>query len=309
MYQDVKRPLPSKRAGTNLGESGPHFFCIGPGNSGTTWVADHLKLQRDVWLPPIQELGYLNAGFERYRSSRQLHMHWDWWSITKRIVRNKSLSLGPDRRFFAAARDLASVSDAEPDFGRYRRLFEPAAGRITGDITPNYADLDGDGIRRFGPVLNHAKIFMIARDPVERFWSALSMFWRDRIYGEADYGSLAFVQKVLETQSRQSYLSQIVTRWREGIGADRLKIFLFDDLAADPVKTYREIIDYIGADYRKRIPIISPAYNRKAGSGKVRVSPDAKEWVRETFQPQLRACAELFGSQGEAWLQRHSQPG
>lgn len=309
MYQEVNSPRSARLTECNLSESGPHFFCIGPGNSGTTWIADHLKLQRDVWLPPIQELGYLNAGFERFRNSRHLKLQWDWWSVTKRVVRNKGLSLKADRQFLKAARDLASVPDSRPDFTRYRRLFAPGGGRITGDITPNYADLDIKDIRRFMPVLQNAKIFMIARDPVDRFWSALSMFWRDGIYGDEDYGSLEFVQSVLEKQTRQSYLSRIVHRWREGLGSeDRLKIIQFDDLAADSVKSYREIIDHIGADYRKRIPVVSPAYNRKAGSKKVRVSPEAREWVREHFQPELEACAELFGRYGEQWLRRHCRP-
>lgn len=308
MYQEVNSPRLARKTDSNSSESGPHFFCIGPGNSGTTWVADHLKLQRDVWLPPIQELGYLNAGFERFRGSEHLKLHWDWWSITKRVVRNKGLSLRPDRQFLSAAHDLASVPDSPPDFRRYRKLFEPAAGRVSGDITPSYADLDVEDIRRFGPVLDDAKIFMIARDPVDRFWSALSMYWRDRIYGERDYGSLEFVQSVAERQARQNYLSQIVRRWREGLGPERLKIFHFDDLAADPVRTYRQIVDYIGADYRKRIPVVSAAYNRKAGAKKVSVSPEAREWVRAHFRPELEACANLFGARGERWLKRHNQP-
>ena len=305
MYQDNRLPRLLRSPETNSSEVGPNFFCIGPGNSGTTWIADHLKLQRDVWLTPIQELGYLNAGFERYRGSSDLQMHWDWWSVTKRIVRNKGLSLTPDRQFFAAARDLASVPDNPPDLRRYRRLFEPAAGRITGDITPNYADLDVSRIQHFAPVLEKAKVFMIARDPVERFWSALSMFWRDRVYGEGDYGSLDFVKMVLEHQAKQSFLSRIVTRWQSGIGTDRLKILMFDDLAASPEQTYRDILRYIGADYRKRIPIVSPAYNRKAGSKKLHVSPEARAWVSEKFQTELHACAEMFGAQGMVWLQRH----
>jgi hypothetical protein len=308
MYQEVNSPRLAGKANSNLSESAPHFFCIGPGNSGTTWIADHLKLQRDVWLPPIQELGYFNAGFERFRNSPHLHLHWDWWSITKRVVRNKGFSLKADRQFLEAARALADTPDSKPNFTRYRRLFAPAAGRTTGDITPNYADLDVADIQRFLPVLRDAKIFMIARDPVQRFWSALSMYWRDRIYGEKDYGSLEFVQFVLERQSRQSYLSQIVHRWREGIGEDRLKIFQFDDLVADPAKTYREIVDYIGVDYRKRISIVSPAYNRKAGAKKLSVALDAREWVRQAFQAELEACAELFGPRGEQWLKRHSRP-
>lgn len=288
-------------------ESYPHFFCIGPGSSGTTWVADHLKLQRDVWLPPIQELGYLNAGFERFRDTQHLTIRWDWWSVAKRIVRNKSLSIKDDRKFMESARELAVVPNSKRDLDLYRKLFEPAAGRITGDITPSYAGLDEKDIRKFEPVLRDAKIFMIARDPVERFWSAISMFWRDRVFGDVDYRSLEFAQGIFESHADQNFLSDIVKRWRAGIGSDRLKIFYFDDLASEPGQAYRDIVDYIGADVRKRIPLISPRYNRKAQADKLLVAPEVREWVRSAFQKELESCADMFGDRGEKWLHRHSK--
>lgn len=293
---------------TNLCESYPHFFCIGPGSSGTTWIADHLKLQRDVWLPPIQELGYLNAGFEGFHGSDHLRIGWDWWSIVKRVVRNKSFSLKNDQDFFKRARELARVPNSERDLALYRRLFEPAGTRITGDITPSYAELDVEQIRQFSPVFESAKIFMIARNPVERFWSAVSMYWRDRIFGEVDYASLKFIRTVFETQANQNCLSQIVVRWREGLGDDRLRIFFFDDLSNRPAEVYREIVSFIGADPRKRIPIVSPGYNRKAGTRRIHVEPQVREWVRSAFQDELRACADLFGARGEQWLRRYQEP-
>ncbi|HEY1144466.1 MAG TPA: sulfotransferase [Sphingomicrobium sp.] len=296
-----------QRSGPSLG---PHFFCIGPGCSATTWIADHLKLQRDVWLPPIQELGYLHGGFQRFLGTPHLRLEWDAWSITKRIVRNKSLSLRPDLQFLEHAKALADVPDTTRDLDAYRKLFEPAAGKITGDITPNYADLSVDEIRSFAPVLDDAQIFMIARDPVQRFWSAVATFWRHRVWDDFDYGSLDGAMNLFESEhhQKQHLLSQIVHRWRTGIGEERLKIFMFDDLATNPKATLKDIVSYIGADYRKRIAIVSPALNRKARDPRPDISQDAREAVREAFQPELERCAELFGSYGEQWLERHRRP-
>ena len=309
MFHDHSKVSQSRSQG-RLDRSGPHFFCIGPGCSATTWIADHLKLQRDVWLPPIQELGYLHAGFERFRGSRHLTLEWDWWNITKRIVRNKSLSLSADRQFLANARALAQVSDQIRDLEAYRKLFEPAAGRITGDITPNYADLDVNEIRRFAPVLDGTQIFMIARDPVHRFWSAASTFWRHRIWDDIDFGSPEGAMSFFDSEhhQKQHLLSRIVDRWQAGIGRERLKIFMFDDLANNPKSTLKEIVAYVGADYRKRIPVVSAALNRKAREPKAPVSPDAREAIRQAFQPELERCAELFGHYGERWFDRHRRP-
>ncbi|WP_395624166.1 sulfotransferase [Sphingomonas daechungensis] len=292
---------------TNLCESRPHFFCIGPGSSGTTWIADHLKLQRDVWLPPIQELGYLNAGFEGFRDTKHLDLAWDWWNVVKRVVRNKGFSLKHDQQFYAYARQLAEVPNSERDLELYRKLFEPAGERITGDITPSYAELEVEQIKRFSPVLRRAKVFMIARDPVERFWSAVSMYWRDKVFGDVDYGSFDFIRSVFREQEKQNFLSQIAARWREGLGEHRVQIFYFDDLTERPAHFYKEMVAFIGADPKKRIPMISTAYNRKAGQPKIEVCPEVRQWVRDAFANELRACAKLFGEHGERWRRRHEQ--
>src|SRR4051812_44844536 len=100
-------------------DGGPNFFCIGPANSATTWLADQLKLYPDIWLPPIQELNYLSSGFSRFKGTHNLELAWDWWSILKRLVRNKSLSPRRDLEFLSAARALADKPDSEQDLAAY----------------------------------------------------------------------------------------------------------------------------------------------------------------------------------------------
>jgi Sulfotransferase family len=290
---------------------GPHFFCIGPAKSATTWIADHLKLHTDVWLPPVQEVSYLNAGFGHLRGTEHLAVQWDWWSVVKRVVRNKSLSARRDREFYEVARRLAELPASEMDLDLYRELFAPAGGKITGDISPAYASFSVEEIERVRPVLDGARIFLVARDPVQRFWSRLSMHYRYRTFGDVDYGSVEVARQLFHDpgRSRQHFLSEVVGRWRAGIGEDRLKIFYFDDIVARPVEAFRAIVDYIGADYRKRIPLVSPGFNRQGRTEKAGFSPEAREWVRLAFQPELRACAELFGPYGRKWLDRHSRSG
>src|SRR3954451_13716112 len=150
-------------------EGGPNFFCIGPANSATTWLADQLKLYPHIWLPPIQELNYFSSGFSRFNGTRNLELGWDWWSVVKRLVRNKGLSPRRDLEFLAAARELADLPDSERDLAAYAKLFKPAHGKVTGDISPMYATLTVDQIRELQPVLDGRRVFMIARDPIHRF--------------------------------------------------------------------------------------------------------------------------------------------
>jgi hypothetical protein len=290
--------------------SGPDFVCIGPRKCATTWLADQLKLHRDLWLPPLQELGYLRSGFGKLRGSPHIEMHWDWWNLVKRVVRNKGLTARRDRHFFEVAQALAERPGPEIDLEGYRALFAAAEGRLTGDISPSYASMDVDRIREVAPVLGGARIFMIARDPLARFWSELSMHYRYRTFGELDYGSLETVQGFFDNPARrrQHFPTEILDRWEAALGKGSMKIFYFDDIAQAPEKTLRAIVDYIGGDYGKRVPLVRPSYNRKQSCAKVTVSDEAREWARQAFQPELLACAERFGRYGEAWLKAHRRP-
>ena len=61
------------------------------------------------------------------------------------------------------------------DLESYGRLFQHKAARVSGDISPAYSTLNDEIIER---VVNHfpkMKVIFLARDPVERAWSQLSM--------------------------------------------------------------------------------------------------------------------------------------
>lgn len=285
--------------------AGPDFICIGPKRTATTWLADHLKLHTDIWLTPIQELNYLRGTFTEHYGKPRLDLRWTRWEIVKRIVRNKSLSTRADREFLALARRLARSDDV--DLPSYRQLFAPARGRFSGDISPMYASFSAVEIARAMPVLDEARVFMIARDPVKRFWSDMSLHAHSRILGDVDYGSVETARRFFldAGHQKQHLLSGIVQRWRDGIG-DRLRIFYFDDIARDPSGSLRDIVSYIGADFAKRLRFVGPAFNRKAQTTKLIPSAEARRWVRHAFQDELRDCEAMFGQHGARWRAEHA---
>lgn len=288
----------------------PNFICIGPGSSATTWLADHLKLQRDVWMPPAQEASYLKTLMRPQTHGLDVVLRWDVWSILKRLVRNRSLLPWRDVEFYREARKLAANLSDEPDLEGYRRLFQPAHGKLTGDIAPIYASLSTDEIRHCLPVLETARIFMIARDPVARFWSAMSRHAGYRTFGDVDHGAIETAQRLFHdpTRSLQHYPTAILDRWERVLGRGRVKLFYFDDIVQQPRDTFRSILEYIGSDFREHFPLVPVGYNRKASQPRVTPSVEAREWVREAFQEELHRCAKRLLPHGEHWLSAHSGP-
>ncbi|SFG20373.1 Sulfotransferase family protein [Novosphingobium sp. CF614] len=282
----------------------PNFICIGPKRSATTWLADQLKFHRDIWLPPIQELSYLSGGFPAHADKPYMTMRWTRWEITKRIIRNKGPGIAADRAFLRTARQLAA--DPAFDLDGYRALFGPAGSRVTGDISPMYASMTAAEIAQALPALAEARVFLLARNPIDRFWSELSMHARKQTFGTIDYGTYEVARAFFDDPERQKqhFLSGIVERWRDAIGANKLGILYFDDIVTHPERTLRQIVHMIGADWSKRLPGLAPDRNRKQARVAFTPSPGVRDAVRGWFSDELDRCAALFGTHGVAWRER-----
>jgi hypothetical protein len=137
------------------GDAQPDFICVGAQKGGTGWLFRQLALHPDFWMPPLKELHYF-----------------DQLSRTQRAF--------PPRR--KDERDLWFLDNMKTlsarsyiDLENYANLFEPKGSLLSGDITPAYSMLNDEIIQ---PIVDHfpnLKVIFLARDPVERVWSHLSL--------------------------------------------------------------------------------------------------------------------------------------
>src|SRR5216110_527965 len=138
----------------------PDFICVGPQKTGTGWLYQQLAGHPDFWMPPIKELHYFDqlgrpalANPARPRDERDLRF----------LKSLKSVSAGP-----------------HIDLENYARLFELKGSLLSGDISPGYSTLSDKIIQRVVGYFPKLKVIFLARDPVERAWSHLSMEVRSR---------------------------------------------------------------------------------------------------------------------------------
>lgn len=289
----------------------PHFICIGPGNSATTWLADHLKLQRDMWLPPAQEASYLKSLLRPGTHGLDLDLRWDLWSVVKRLISNRSILPWRDVEFYRQARLLSAKTSNKPDLQGYERLFEPAHGKLTGDIAPIYASFSTEQIRNLLPAFEGRKIFMIARDPVQRFWSAMSRHRSYRTFGDVDYSSLETARRLFSDPERslQHFPTRIFDRWEEALGPGRLKVFYFDDIATRPREAFAAILEYLGSDPSQHLPLVPISHNRKGRFPAVEPPAEVRNWVKQAFEDELARCSERFGEYGQRWREQNRVAG
>ncbi len=281
----IGSPEEGKKSSTP--SAAPDFLCIGAHKAGTTWLYQQLNSHPDFWMPPVKELHYFDqlskvqrAGHPRCRDER-------------------------DRRFLERLQSLS----AEPGINleNYGRLFEPKATLLSGDISPNYSTLSDKVIRQIVGYFPKLKVIFLARDPVERFWSHLSM---EVHYRQIESFDATDVNEVSRNLSRRgmllrSYPSTVVARWKRYVDPEQFRVFFFDDLQSNPTEFQRSILGFLGADPEKPGTRLTSDRNRWTEMKKLPLTDRVRSHLAKIFKNELKTCAAQLGGPAKHWPTRY----
>ena len=265
----------------------PDFLCVGVHKGGTTWLYQRLDSHPDFWMPPLKELHYLDQ-FSRVQRS---------FSPRCRDER--------DRYFLESINRLSAKP--YPDFEHYAQLFEPKGGLLSGDISPNYSTLSNEVIRRVVRHFPNLKVILLARDPVERLWSHLSM---ELHYHQIEPFDVTDIDEINRNLLRRglllrSYPSAIVARWKRYVQPDRFRIYFFDDLQKDPTELRRCVFDFLGADPDKSERGVPADYNTWDRMEKLPLTDKVRSHLAQFFKKELTTCAKCLGGAARDWPARY----
>jgi hypothetical protein len=193
------------------------------------------------------------------------------------------------------------------DLENYGRLFMHKGALLSGDISPGYSTLSDQIIQRAVSYFGNLKVIFLARDPVERAWSQLSMGVRLGRISRFDVTDIDEVIRNLRSPgvSSRSYPSKIVGRWRRHVHPDLFRLYYFDDLERNPTELRRSIIHFLGADPNKPSGGLRADHNSSAGKEKLRLTDEVRSHVAEFFKDELRACARELGGPAKEWPARY----
>ena len=267
--------------------AGPDFLCVGAHKAGTTWLYQQLDSHPDFWMPPVKELHYLDqlskvqrAAQPRCRDERDLRF----------LNRLKSLS-------------------AEPtiDLENYGRLFETKASLLSGDISPNYSTLSNEVIRQVVGYFPNLKVIFLARDPVERVWSHLSMEVHYRQIKSFDVTNIDEVNRNLLRRGMllRSYPSVVVARWKRHVHAEQFHVYFFDDLQSNATELRRSILRFLGADPDKPSGRLTSDYNSWTRTEKLQLTNEVRSHLAQFFKKELKTCAARLGGPARDWPARY----
>jgi hypothetical protein len=187
----------------------------------------------------------------------------------------------------------------------YAKLFQGAQerGLTAGEITPAYAILDEEILRRMQRVNSKVKLIFVMRDPVERAWSAVNNAVKK---GVAETPS---VEDTIErarnpgSAARSAY-ADTIKRFERIFPREQIYYCFFDELRDRPEALTASLLSFLGVDPALTSCIELPsAVNVAAGS-----KPIPIEFSRELagdYLPLVTELCQRFDGPPRGWKARY----
>lgn len=232
---------------------GPDFLVLGTQKAGTAWLHRNLGAHPDIWMTPEKELHYFD---ERIDGSPPLLLR-----AIGRDPRARRWRRQARRQYRHVRRDAHDpgwrwharlLLGADHRIGWYRRMFAPAAGRLAGEATPNYAVLSPDRIRRVHADFPHLRLVLLVRHPVERLWSQALMV--RRLHEEDAVSTPGEMLDYPDARAFGRY-GALLDNWATVFGPERIWVGFMEDVAMRPREVLNGVTDHLGVTRHDRYPM------------------------------------------------------
>lgn len=231
----------------------PHFICIGPTKTGTSWLYVSLKKLPQVEMPRAKELKYYWGNGNPRRTFINLPpglierllgaISYPRRKKYFRRVVNKYISGHDKLALDSILWDLKYIFLPQT-FKWYTSLFPKE--KISGDIDGGYIFFDQSTISLIKQHLPDVRIILMLRDPMQKYWSDLRMLYyhiRDVDLGSKSEDEMVHeFRKILHDRPRYS---DIVELWSSNFSEDQFFIGYFDDLQKNPRDYFNRICAFL----------------------------------------------------------------
>ena len=248
----------------------PHFLGLGPGQSGTTWLAHHLAAHPDVFVVPGKETYY----FSQRLHELSLHDYAALFGPGENQIRGE---ITPGYSILTRNR-IALIRNLMPNVRLLLTLRNPI-------------ERSWSAARRVMPKLG-TTIDVISD---EQLFDYLRLEWAYRppngvaLHGDYEPGLL------------EGRYNRTLDNWLSIFPAEQLLVIFFDDICSKPADVLARVCEHIGAD---------PAFRWDTGSLETAVNknpphpmPDrVRQFLQTQYRPELEALAQRLGGHAKTWL-------
>ncbi|MDH5292660.1 MAG: sulfotransferase domain-containing protein [Acidimicrobiia bacterium] len=195
----------------------------------------------------------------------------------------------------------------------YSNRLRNAEGRITGEITPNYATLSPTRIAEVAALVPEAKLVLMIRNPMDRAWSHAQMnLGRQRGRAPETVPDNEYIDHFRSRRSiANGDYSAIVDRWTAHFPESRLWVGTYDQMVEDPVGLLTSLFEFLGVSTEvdwTDFPTHTVIDRGHPGTDTVGERGGSEEIPRRLraeldsiYRPMMTGLAERFGAAVDAW--------
>jgi hypothetical protein len=299
------RPHPLRSKVAPVSRSGPPMFVFGIGaaKAGTTWLYRYLRAHPECHLRGHKELHYFDVIEKTLVKMEAKRLEAEIAAITARLPQ-----MSPDVR----AKRFADVLDKRDyhqvlatcyqDKNAYFRYMMGGLGnqRLVADITPDYAGVSVDMLRKMAASADETRFVYLMRDPVARFWSHVRMVANGKLLEGEDLSAVAKAELAHALSGEEivvnvhSSYAHVLEKMEAAIPENRRLVMFYEDLMTSA--GLRKLCKFLGIK-----PKLAD-FNERANEGKaIDMTSEERAAVRRLLRPQYEAVASRFPVLPKAW--------
>jgi hypothetical protein len=276
------------------------FMCIGAQKSGTTWLYHQLKRHPSVAMPPLKEIHYfdeLQRNVPTAGSDRLFNSHWmnKRWRLINTYLLKKILKINvKETKWFF------NYLYKKRNYEWYENLFKLEDGKISGDITPDYAALSPELVSNIHARFPELKIIFLMRNPIERKWSQIKMVLGEK--QNRDFKTVPCEEYLHACENWNDELceySKTINTWKSAFGEENLFTGFYDELENTPVDLYIRILKFLNIE-----EIYDESKLRQVvyGGNKTKMPDDAYSILSKQMEPEIMELIATFPQVKNYWV-------
>jgi hypothetical protein len=275
---------------------------VGSTKSGTSWFYRQLVRHPDCYFRTIKELHYFNTMQSERPDYMIKKLDRERLRLRRKIVgESSSVKLRLRRRIVDLRQWSEVLGQRTENLAAYSAYLMANRGsrRVVGEVTPAYATLPVETLRRMADMAEDVRIVYLMRDPVARLWSHVRMLAARQKNSATLFDQ--FVTEKFEAMmttdplfgERGNYAAAI-EKLTAVVRPARLLMMFNEDLTTDVGMA--QLWDFLGL---KRV---ETNFDRRVHEGRpLAMTPDQRSRARSALLPQYKSVSAVFPVLPDAW--------
>lgn len=277
------------------------FIGIGAQKAGTTWLYDQLQQLEEFELSPIKELHYFD------RSSEYISP--DYVELTHLVdrIKNRRWYIRVLKDVGRTIRDRRNINDLfwvlKWHFSSYNDTFYKSMfanwhiNAIRGEITPSYALLSVEDIKRICKLFPAIKIVFILRDPIDRAWSHCR--FRKPTVTHSIESIKSFIDSE-EQELRSDYL-RTINNYKKVFPAEQIYLMYYDEIKENPRLALQKVVSFLGGN-SKSVNKLSNVETKSNVSSPLNIPREIRDYLMLKYNVTIKELVINIGGKSTDWL-------